>query len=123
MPKKPPPRKKGNGAGKSAGEMIPLSRWRAALARARTSRRADALLELPDAARTIPTLPAQELYYVIKEVGLAESGDLLTLVSPAQVRSFVDLDAWTGDRIEVERLAEWIDALVDLGPEKLGPAV
>jgi hypothetical protein len=116
VPKKPSP-----GPGKD--NLIPLSRWRAALARARTSRRPTALVELPDAARVIPTLPIQDLYYTIKDIGLADSHDLLALASPAQVRGFLDLDVWDGDRIVEERLREWLDLLIDLGPDRLSRSV
>jgi hypothetical protein len=103
----------------SGGEVIPLSFWRAALARARSSRRASALYELPDAARVVPTLPVQDLYYLIRELGLADSRELLALASPTQVRGFLDFDVWDRDHLAPRRMAEWIDALCDLGPERL----
>jgi len=111
VPRKPP------------DDVIPLSQWRAALARARTSRRAEALLELPNAEAIVPTLPVQDLYYVIKEVGLADAHDLLALASPAQVRGFLDFDVWEREKLATARAAEWIDALIDLGPDKLGAAM
>ena len=104
-------------------DVIPLSRWRAALARARTSRRADTLLELPDADKVVPTLPVQDLYYLVKEVGLHDAHELLALASPAQLRGFLDFDVWERDKLALPRAAEWIDALIDLGPDKLGAAV
>jgi hypothetical protein len=108
---------------KEADEIIPLSRWRAALARARRTRRADALLAERDAARLVPSLPVQELYYAIQEVGLADAHELVALASPEQVRGMVDLDVWQRDRLDEERLAPWLDALVEAGPEKLAAAV
>src|SRR5215468_6687447 len=98
VPRKPP------------DDVIPLSQWRAALARARTSRRAAAL-------------PVQDLYYVIKEVGLADAHDLLALASPLQVRGFLDFDVWEREKLATGRADEWMDALIDLGPDKLGAAV
>lgn len=110
--------------------IVPLSRWRAALARARV--RAvregprgliDELLSQPDVERFLPALPPQELYYAIREIGLADAHDLVALASPEQLRAFVDLDAWRRDEFLPERAAEWLDALVDAGPEKLAAAV
>jgi hypothetical protein len=103
--------------------IVPLSRWRAALARARRGRKADALLEEPDAAKLVPQLPVQELYYAIKEVGLADAEELVALASPLQVRGFIDLDVWERDALDERRLNAWIETLVDAGPEKLGAAV
>ena len=107
-----------------------LTRWRAAIARARE--RAvregargfvDELISQPDAAQLVPTLPVQELYYAIREVGLADSHDLVALASPEQVQGFLDLDAWRREELLPERISEWIDALVDAGPERLLAAI
>lgn len=101
-------------------EIIPLSRWRAALARARRGRKADAIISEPDAEQLVPTLPVQELYYAIKEVGLADAADLVALASPEQVQGFVDLDVWERDHLDERRIDAWIDTLADAGYEKLG---
>ncbi|MSP60657.1 MAG: hypothetical protein EXR72_10015 [Myxococcales bacterium] len=105
--------------------ILPLSRWRAALARAGRGGRhlVDELLSEPDVARFLPTLPVQELYYAIREVGLADAHDLVALASPEQLRGFLDLAAWQREEFDVERAAEWIDALIDAGPEKLAEGV
>ena len=101
-------------------EIIPLSRWRAALARARRGRKADAIISEPDAEQLVPTLPVQELYYAIKEVGLADAAELVALATPAQVQGFVDLDVWERDHLDERRVDAWIETLADAGYEKLG---
>ena len=103
--------------------VIPLSRWRAALARARRGRKADAIMNEPDVEKLVPTLPVQELYYAIKEVGLADAADLVALATPAQIQGFVDLDVWDRDRFDVERLNAWIETLSEAGYEKLGQVI
>jgi hypothetical protein len=103
--------------------VIPLSRWRAALARARRGRKADAILNEPDAAQLVPQLPVQDLYYAIKEVGLADAQELVALATPEQVQGFVDLDVWERDHIDEERLGAWIETLAEAGFEKLGDVV
>src|SRR5205807_1291088 len=86
---------------------------------ARKSRRADALLADPEARALIPKLPVQELYYAIKETGLADVHEIVALASPEQLRGFVDLDVWERDRVDVDRLRPWLEALVEAGPEAL----
>jgi hypothetical protein len=103
--------------------VIPLSRWRAALARARRGRKADAIISEPDAARLVPTLPVQELYYAIKEVGLADAAELVALATAEQVQGFVDLDVWERDHLDERRVNAWIDTLADAGYEKMGAIV
>ena len=85
-------------------EVIPLSRWRAALARARRGRRADALISEPDAAQLVPQVPVQDLYYAIKEVGIADAYEVVALATPEQVRGFLDLDVWERDTIDEKRI-------------------
>src|SRR2546423_3393589 len=104
-------------------DIIQLSRWRAALARARRGRKADAIISEPDAARLVPTLPVQELYYAIKEVGLADAAELVALATAEQVQGFVDLDVWERDHLDERRLDAWIETLADAGYEKMGAIV
>lgn len=101
-------------------DIIQLSRWRAALARARRGRKADAILDQTDAAKLVPQLPVQELYYAIKEVGLADAEELVALATPAQVQGFVDLDVWERDHLDEKKLNAWVDTLAQAGYEKLG---
>ncbi|HEX2574137.1 MAG TPA: DUF6178 family protein [Polyangia bacterium] len=107
------------GSTPSSSEVIPLSRWRAVLARARRARRAEVLLEEPDAARLVPALPVQELYYLIKEVGIADAAELVALASTEQIQGFLDFDLWARDRLQSERSDAWLDALMEAGPIKL----
>ncbi len=99
--------------------VIPLSRWRAALARARRGGRADALLSEPDAKQLVPHIPVQDLYYAISEVGLADAYELVALATPEQLRGLVDLDVWNKDQLDETRMDAWLEALAEAGPEKL----
>ncbi len=110
-------------AGSDDEGVIPLSRWRAALARARRGRKADAIISEPDAAQLVPSLPVQELYYAIKEVGLADAAELVALATPEQVQGFVDLDTWERDHLDERRVDAWLETLADAGYEKLGAVV
>lgn len=103
----------------NTSEVVPLSRFRAALARARKGHRADALLADPAASQLVPQLPVQELYYAITEVGLADARELYALCTPEQIQGFIDLDCWSRDHIDEHRMHEWIDALVDAGAERV----
>src|SRR5204863_7159472 len=85
-----PPPAPSDGA-RDAG-IIPLSRYRAQLSRARTRRRADDILDHPDPRQLVARLSIQELYYAIQEIGLNAAQDLMALATPSQVRGFSDLD-------------------------------
>jgi hypothetical protein len=104
-------------------DIVALSRFRAALARARVTRRADAILAEPDADRLIPTLPVQDLYLAIKDVGLHDAEELVVRASPEQVQGFLDLDGWEGYELSIERVRPWLEVLVADGPEKIAQMV
>lgn len=80
------------------------------LARAPARRRVDLLLSRPDPAAAIQALPADELFHLVHEVGLADAPELVQLASPEQFRAFLDLDGWRGDEPEVARLLTWLRA-------------
>src|SRR2546421_6240360 len=102
-------------------DIIQLSRWRAALARARRGRKADAIISEPDAARLVPTLPVQELYYAIKEVGLADAAELVALATAEQVQGFVDLDVWERDHLDERRVHGSGGTVAEPAAEQKGP--
>jgi len=72
--------------------------------------RVDALLASKDAAGLVRSLPAEQLYATIAEVGLADATELVQLASPDQFQSLVDLGAWTRDTLDPHRLLEWLRA-------------
>jgi hypothetical protein len=83
---------------------------RAALARARGKRRLDLLLESRNPQALIRALPADELYFTIREVGLADAVPLVQLASASQFRTFVDLDAWGRDGLDTRKVMPWLRA-------------
>jgi hypothetical protein len=87
-----------------------LAQARAALARARGRQRLDVILEARDPAALVRALPADELYFTIRDIGLADAAALVPLASPEQFRTFLDLDAWRGDRLEPRRVLPWLRA-------------
>jgi hypothetical protein len=78
--------------------------------------RAGKILEFPDLERLVPELPAADLYYAIQEIGLRDAHALLSMASPEQIRTFLDLDVWSRDRVATERLMAWIDLLWPMRP-------
>ncbi len=87
-----------------------LARARAELASARGKRRLDLVLDAPDPGALVRALPADELYFTIRDVGLADAVELVQLASPAQFRTFLDLDAWPGGRLDPSRALPWLRA-------------
>lgn len=100
----------GGTAGSGRGSKPALARLRADLAAARGKRRLDLILDAADPAAMVRGLPADDLYFTIREVGLADAAEVVRLSSPSQFRAFLDLDAWRGDRMDPARALPWLRA-------------
>jgi len=87
---------------------VELEAARAALAAGRGRRRLDVILSARDPGALVRALPADELYFVIREMGLADAAPLVPLASLEQFQTFLDLDAWRGDRLDSRRALGWL---------------
>ncbi|MGH7842055.1 MAG: DUF6178 family protein, partial [Candidatus Binataceae bacterium] len=79
----------------------------------------DLILSAPEAERLVQSFAPQTLFYTLKEIGIADAGDLLNLAVPEQVRWLFDLDCWDKDRPNLRRMQEWIAAMAEGGRERL----
>ena len=79
------------------------------------------LLDSPFLARVVPHLPPETLHQLIRYRGLDACGELVTLATPAQLTSLLDLDLWRHARpgsdhqFDADRFGEWLEVLVDTG--------
>lgn len=105
---------KGNGG--DAQQALSLVRRQLAALPAR--KRLDAIIESRGARELVRSLPAEDLYFTLMEVGLADSTELVHLASPEQYRTFVDLGGWTKDRLEPHEVLTWIRAARGDEPEE-----
>jgi hypothetical protein len=87
-----------------------LARHRADLAKATGRRRLDLILDARNPQALVRALPADELYLVIRDIGLADSASLVQLASADQFKIFLDLDAWRGGEFEPSRAMPWLRA-------------
>ena len=80
-------------------------------------------LSRSDAAHVVKNASFEEVFFTIKHVGLADSLDLLPLVSGKHVRGFIDLDCWRKDSFVRKPFMEWIAAFIQSGPEETMKAI
>jgi Family of unknown function (DUF6178) len=107
-------RQTGNGHDAEAAEPLILRGLSALSPRARL----DALVTSDGAGVQVRSLPAEQLYLDIAEVGLADATEVVQLASPEQFQSFVDLAAWKGDRMDAASLLTWLRAARGDDPEE-----
>src|SRR5713101_5017439 len=79
----------------------------------------DLILSAPEAERLVQSFAPQTLFYTLKEIGIADAGDLLSMAVPEQVRWLFDLDCWDKDRPNLRRMSEWIEAMGEGGRERI----
>ena len=79
------------------------------------------LLESPE--QIVPLLPEAELVHSVLAGGMSEAAWLLELATPEQRLACFDLDCWHGEELQLERVDEWLDALVEAGRPTLARAL
>lgn len=72
--------------------------------------RVDAMLEEVDGRALVQSLPAEDVYATIIDVGLADSTEIVQLSTPDQFRTYVDLAAWQKDRVDPIEVLHWLRA-------------
>jgi uncharacterized protein DUF6178 len=80
-------------------------------------------LSKPEARKTIRAASFEEVFFVIKNIGLADTMELLPIVTGRQVCGFIDLDCWRKDMFVRKPFMEWIAAFVQAGPEETAKAL
>lgn len=70
-----------------------------------------AILESPQSRALVQTMPAQDLFLLVKELGPADVSDLLSMASGVQVTLCVDLDCWRADTMDADEALFWLQHL------------
>ncbi len=91
---------------------------RVELARLPAKKRLQAIMDCDDVMRVVRSLPAQDLFLTLKEVGPSEALEVVELLHPRQVQAFMDLDGWRKDRIDGEGVGAWLEILYAANPER-----
>ncbi|WP_305046689.1 DUF6178 family protein [Geoalkalibacter sp.] len=77
------------------------------------------ILEAPEAEELVRRLPSQEVYLLIKELGLEDCIELLALATTEQMTTFFDLDLWQGERLAARPTLQWLAMLLETGEDKV----
>ena len=82
--------------------------------------RRDLILSAPNAQRLVRSFAAESLFHTLKEIGLEDGAELLSLASGEQVCALVDLDCWKKDRLDTAMLLDWLEVIVEAGGRAVG---
>jgi len=72
----------------------------------------------PNARALVRSTSYQDIFILIRTVGLADSLELLPLTSEEQKCGCIDLDCWRKDSFHLPRFLEWLAAFIHCGPEE-----
>ena len=64
-----------------------------------------------DAVEVTQSIPAEEIYNLVKEVNKEDSLLVLSIVSAEQLQFMFDLEWWQGDKFQPDRAMEWLELL------------
>ena len=64
-----------------------------------------------DAVEVTQSIPAEEIYHLIKELGSEDSLLILSMASSEQLQYFFDLEWWQSDKFQPQRAMEWLELL------------
>jgi hypothetical protein len=70
------------------------------------------LIEAENSFELVQSMPPQELFLLIKELGVVDSADLIGLATPEQVTLCVDMDCWRGDELDRDLSMQWLYLLM-----------
>jgi hypothetical protein len=85
--------------------------------------RGEFLMLLDHPEKVVALLPDAELCTTVRSSGMSEGAWLLELATREQTQACFDLDCWQGTQLDPMRTEEWVDALIEAGPETLARAV
>jgi len=71
--------------------------------------RLDYILQLPQPTEFVQSLPSQEFYLLLKDIGTADACALLDHASADQIQGVFDIDLWSGYELRLERWLTWLD--------------
>lgn len=67
----------------------------------------------------VQSLPEQEVFLTVKEVGEKDCLELIALTTPEQFQYLLDLEFWKRDQIDPEKILHWIEILLESGEKKV----
>ncbi|MFQ5717347.1 MAG: DUF6178 family protein, partial [Nitrospinales bacterium] len=79
----------------------------------------DLLLLSPRASELVRSLPPEEVYYMVKEIGEKDSLPVLSAISQEQLQYIFDVEWWRGDQFLPHRVVDWLTTLEKCGDAKI----
>jgi hypothetical protein len=76
----------------------------------------DAILDSPAPAALVHSFADDDFYFLIHDIGIEDSLELLSLASDRQWEHIIDMEVWGKDRIDIHSTTRWLDLLLKVNP-------
>ncbi len=81
--------------------------------------RTEAILSSDHPQEIFWSLPEEEAYFTIKEIGEQDALPLLSLMSLGQCQYLLDLELWKGYEIQIDKVEQWLPLLLSCDEEAI----
>ncbi|MFO7558373.1 MAG: DUF6178 family protein [Desulfobacterales bacterium] len=79
----------------------------------------DEIINSPDSLPLVHSFAEEDFFFLINEIGLDDSVQLLSMASAKQWEYIFDIDTWEKDRIDLRSVLKWFDLLLKADPDRL----
>ncbi len=77
------------------------------------------IIDAPQPAALVHSIPEEDFYFLVHDIGHNDSLQLLSLASNKQWEYMVDLQVWEKDRLKTSSMTKWLDLLFKADPMRL----
>jgi hypothetical protein len=100
-------------------QSLPLQNQLELVLRGRGKERLHTLFLSEHPEELVQSLPEQEIFLTVKEVGEKDCLDLISLTTPEQFQYLLDIEFWKRDQLDPEKVLHWIEILLESGDKKV----
>lgn len=79
----------------------------------------DEILDYPQADALVHSFPPEDFYFLIHDIGVEDSLELLSLASNRQWEYILDVEIWEKDRFSTDSATKWLYLLMKADPNRL----
>jgi hypothetical protein len=95
-----------------------LNRERAQLLSLPPEKALDRILEALHPAALVHSLPEEDFYFLVHDIGPDDALPLLSLASESQLEYILDIEGWHQDRIQMPALTKWLELMMRAQPQR-----
>jgi len=95
-----------------------LARQRRKIMELPSEKALDTILDAPQPVALVHSFPEEDFYFLINDIGLEDSLELMRLASNLQWEYILDIEVWEKDRIEIRSITSWLDLLLKVDPQR-----